>query len=180
MIIECLSSISDQDLFRVNDTEMSIYLVMCKGEKDNNKSDLEKKVNNVLRLIENIAFFTSSRLSFKIVTNYETLAVQEKFSERIAGPDISVSVANVWLPPDLSDMMMAYKPCVSAKIFLHDMFPQDDAGIVLDTDIIVMDDLAKLWAMFSEFDSQQFAGLAPVETHYSNVNNIPYYGPVGQ
>lgn len=152
---------------------------MCRGEKEQSQSDMEEKVNNVLKLIENIAFFTASKLVFKIVTNYEARVVQATLSRRVASPKVSVAVADVWLPDDMSDMMMAYKPCVSAKIFLHDMFPQDDAGIVLDTDIIVMEDLAKLWSIFKEFDSMQLAGLAPVETHYSNVNNIPYYGPVG-
>ena len=70
--------------------------------------------------------------------------------------------------------------CVSAKIFVHDMFPDDDAGIVLDTDIVVMDDAVKLWNMFNQFDQDQMVAMAPVETHYSNVESIPYYGPVGK
>ena len=76
-------------------------------------------------------------------------------------------------------MKMVYKACVSAKIFVHEMFPGDDAGIVLDTDIVVMDDIVKLWNMFRQFDKDQMVAMAPVETHYSNVENIPYYGPVG-
>ena len=84
------------------------------------------------------------------------------------------------LPLDLQEIIMAYKPCVSAKIFIHDMFPEIDSGIVLDTDIVIMEDIGNLWRIFEKFDDDQFAAIAPVETHYSNVDNFPYYGPVGK
>ena len=82
------------------------------------------------------------------------------------------------LPNDLNEMMMVFKPCVSTKIFVHELFPDDEAGIILDTDIVIMDDIVKLWNIIYKFDNDQFAGIAPVETHYSNVL-LPYYGPVG-
>lgn len=91
-----------------------------------------------------------------------------------------VEVRGVYFPDDLKDMSMVYKPCVAAKMFVHDMFPEVDAGIVLDTDTIVLDDIKKLWDIFLKFDSQQFASLAPVESHYSNVDTFPYYGPPGE
>ena len=93
--------------------------------------------------------------------------------------DLDISVRDVELPQDLEEMLMVYKPCVSSKIFIHEMFPDDDAGIVIDTDIVVMDDIAKLWQIFRQFDRQQMAALAPADTHYSNVKNMPYYGAVG-
>ena len=92
---------------------------------------------------------------------------------------LKITIRDVQLPKDLEEMLMVYKPCVSSKIFLHEMFPDDDAGIVLDTDIVVMDDIGKLWQFFDKFDSQQMAALAPLDTHYSNVKNMPYYGAVG-
>ena len=90
-----------------------------------------------------------------------------------------VEVGEVYFPDDLKDMSMVYKPCVAAKLFVHDLFPKEDAGIVLDTDTIILDDVKKLWDFFQKFDSQQFASLAPVESHYSNVDSFPYYGPPG-
>lgn len=85
----------------------------------------------------------------------------------------------VWYPEDLADMVNQFKICATAKILVHEMFPTVDAGIVLDTDIVVMDDITNLWNNFHKFDSAQMAALAPVESHYSNVHNFPYYGPVG-
>ena len=90
-----------------------------------------------------------------------------------------VEVGEVYFPDDLMDMSLVYKPCVAAKLFVHDLFPKEDAGIVLDTDTIILDDVKKLWDFFQKFDSQQFASLAPVESHYSNVDSFPYYGPPG-
>jgi lipopolysaccharide biosynthesis glycosyltransferase len=85
----------------------------------------------------------------------------------------------VWYPEDLADMVNQFKICATAKILVHEMFPTVDAGIVLDTDIVVMDDITNLWNNFEKFDSVQMAALAPVESHYSNVHNFPYYGLVG-
>ena len=48
------------------------------------------------------------------------------------------------------------------------------------TDIVIMEDIGNLWKIFEKFDDDQFAAIAPVETHYSNVDNFPYYGPVGK
>ena len=90
-----------------------------------------------------------------------------------------VEVGEVYFPHDLKDMSLVYKPCVAAKLFVHDVFPKVDAGIVLDTDTIILEDVKKLWDIFQKFDSQQFASLAPVESHYSNVDTFPYYGPPG-
>ena len=90
-----------------------------------------------------------------------------------------IEVREVYFPDDLKNISMVYKPCVAAKLFVNDLFPQLDAGIVLDTDTIILDDLKKLWEIFLKFDSQQFASLAPVESHYSNVDTFPYYGPPG-
>ena len=90
-----------------------------------------------------------------------------------------MEVGEVYFPDDLKDMSMVYKPCVAAKLFVHDLFPKEDAGIVLDTDTIILDDVKKLWDFFRKFDSVQFASLAPVESHYSNVDSFPYYGPPG-
>ena len=150
-------------------------MVVCEG-RDRNE-DNNDKIQDLTQLIQNIAFFTSSHLNIKIVTNYRD--TDQLHSIKVDASKISLSVNNVMLPPDLEEMTLVYKPCVSAKIFLHDMFPDDDAGLVLDTDIIILEDLSKLWNMFQQFDHHQLAALAPVETHYSNVHNIPYYGPPG-
>ena len=90
-----------------------------------------------------------------------------------------IKIQEVWYPDDLKEMTDQFKICATAKILVHEMFPQVDAGIVIDTDLVFMDDIKNLWNIFKDFDSRQMAALAPVESHYTNVHNFPYYGPVG-
>ena len=86
----------------------------------------------------------------------------------------------VRFPEDMLEMKRNYKLCTTAKLFLHEMFPEEDAGIFLDSDTILLEDISTLWELFAQFDEKQVLSLAPVETHYSNVHNLPYYGPPGQ
>ena len=83
-------------------------------------------------------------------------------------------------PTDMVEMKKNYKLCTTAKLFLHEMFPEVTAGIFLDTDTVVLEDISNLWSLFSRFDDKQVVSLAPVETHYSNVHDLPYYGLPGQ
>ena len=59
------------------------------------------------------------------------------------------------------------------------MLPEVDAGIYLDTDILLMDDIKNLWNFFSQFNPSQIIGMAATENYYGNVSSIPYFGPPG-
>ena len=59
------------------------------------------------------------------------------------------------------------------------MLPNLDAGIFLDTDIVLMDNIKNLWSYFSKFNPVQVMGMAATETIYSRVEYIPYFGPPG-
>ena len=59
------------------------------------------------------------------------------------------------------------------------MLPNLDAGIFLDTDIVLMDNIKNLWNYFSKFNPVQVMGMAATETIYSRVEYIPYFGPPG-
>ena len=91
----------------------------------------------------------------------------------------SLTMQIVSFPTDMAEMKRNYKLCTTAKLFLHEMFPEADAGIFLDTDTVLLEDISRLWGLFGQFDDKQVLSLAPVETHYSNVHNLPYYGPPG-
>ena len=52
-------------------------------------------------------------------------------------------------PRGLEDMQGMFRTCATARLFVHEMLPDSvDAGIFLDTDIILHDDLANLWKNF--------------------------------
>ena len=69
-------------------------------------------------------------------------------------------------PPGLEAMVHSFKLCATARLFLQDLIPHVEAGIFLDNDIVVMDDLSLLWDRFDLFSSETAMAMAPVEAHY--------------
>ena len=52
-------------------------------------------------------------------------------------------------PRGLEEMQTMFRTCATARLFVHDMLPETvEAGIFLDTDTILHDDLANLWKNF--------------------------------
>ena len=76
-------------------------------------------------------------------------------------------------------MVNMFRICATARLFIHEMLPEVDAGIYLDTDIVLMDNIKNLWSFFSQFTSAQVMGMAATENYYGKVTNIPYFGPPG-
>ena len=79
---------------------------------------------------------------------------------------LTLTGVKVQYPIDLEKMINMFRICATARLFLPDMFPEEDAGIFLDTDMILHDDIVHLWDHFKQFDLLQFAGMALVETSY--------------
>ena len=69
-------------------------------------------------------------------------------------------------PPGLEAMVHSFKLCATARLFLQDLIPHVEAGIFLDNDIVVMDDLSLLWDRFHLFSLETAMAMAPVEAHY--------------
>ena len=69
-------------------------------------------------------------------------------------------------PDGLEEMVHGFKLCATARLFLQDLIPHVDAGIFLDNDIVVMDDLSLLWQRFKLFSTEAAMAMAPVEAHY--------------
>ena len=69
-------------------------------------------------------------------------------------------------PPGLEAMVHSFKLCATARLFLQDLIPHVEAGIFLDNDIVVMDDLSLLWDRFHLFSLETAMAMAPVEPHY--------------
>ena len=82
-------------------------------------------------------------------------------------------------PEGLEEMQNMFRVCATARLFLHEMLPDLDSGIFLDTDIIFMDDIQNLQNHFTAFNPSQLVGMAAVEPHYSNVDHVDHYGPPG-
>ena len=80
--------------------------------------------------------------------------------------DLRLVSVKVRYPEGLEEMVHGFKLCATARLFLQDFLPHVDAGIFLDNDIVVMDDLAGLWDRFEIFTTETAMAMAPVEAHY--------------
>ena len=80
--------------------------------------------------------------------------------------DLRLVSVKVRYPEGLEEMVHGFKLCATATLFLQDFLPHVDAGIFLDNDIVVMDDLAALWDRFEIFTTETAMAMAPVEAHY--------------
>ena len=84
---------------------------------------------------------------------------------------LSLTSVQVQYPTDLESMIDMFKICATARLFLPDMFPAEDAGIFLDTDMVLHDDIVNLWDHFGKFDTVQFAGMAVTESSYGRIRS---------
>jgi UDP-xylose:glucoside alpha-1,3-xylosyltransferase len=77
-------------------------------------------------------------------------------------------------------MRKLFRPCATLRLFLPDLLPDLTSVIYLDTDIIFLESLSKLWAEFNNFRSVTLSALAPCLFHYGTPRNlVPYYGESG-
>ena len=90
-----------------------------------------------------------------------------------------MTVVKIRYPLGLQDMISMFRMCATARLFIDFMLPKVDAGIFLDTDILLMDDIKGLWEHFRQFSPSQVMGMAATENIYSTVENLPYFGPPG-
>ena len=94
----------------------------------------------------------------------ETFQVGQHLKQKII--DLRLVSVKVRYPEGLEEMVHGFKLCATARLFLQDFLPHVDAGIFLDNDIVVMDDLASLWDRFEIFTTETAMAMAPVEAHY--------------
>ena len=85
----------------------------------------------------------------------------------------------VFYPDGLGHMVNMFRICATARLFIHEMLPTVDAGIYLDSDVLLLDNIINLWSFFSKFNSAQVMALSAVEFSYSKNYDIPHFGPPG-
>ena len=84
---------------------------------------------------------------------------------------LTLTSRQVDYPPGLEQKVNLYKVCATASLFLPYMFPEVDAGVYLDTDTVLHDDIVRVWRHFEEFNSGQIAGVTAVSTSYGVVES---------
>ena len=85
---------------------------------------------------------------------------------------VSLEYRPVWYPGGRAKMRHMFRECATERLFIPEMFTNEDALIYIDTDFIFMRPPEDLWAKFYEFNEHQVAAMAPCLYHYgTNENN---------
>ncbi|KAM9807697.1 glucoside xylosyltransferase 1-like [Neosynchiropus ocellatus] len=77
-----------------------------------------------------------------------------------------------------------FKPCASQRLFLPLILKELDSLLYVDTDILFLQPVENIWALLSEFNGSQVAGMAPEHEEprigwYNRFGRHPYYGKTG-
>ena len=170
------------DLSRVE--RIHVMIIICL-EQDPGIMEEEQKRNlqlvQAVTLLKTVAIFSSRPITVHIAHNNLNIFEQMKnaVSKFEKGDFMRLNSVSIEYPPGLDDMMHAYKICATASLFLHELLPEVDAGIFLDTDVILMGDPAQLWDRFQLFTPFTALALATVDKEYSfkkSNNRHLYYG----
>nr|XP_061825561.1 glucoside xylosyltransferase 1-like isoform X2 [Nerophis lumbriciformis] len=83
-----------------------------------------------------------------------------------------------------NDWRKLFKPCASQRLFLPLILKEVDSLLYVDTDILFLQPVEYIWALFTEFNASQLAAVAPEHEEprigwYNRFARHPYYGQTG-
>uniref|UniRef100_A0A5S6QQW4 Glycosyltransferase-like protein LARGE2 n=1 Tax=Trichuris muris TaxID=70415 RepID=A0A5S6QQW4_TRIMR len=137
----------------------------------------------LLTLIKGILLHGSQPMHFHVITNSpHSVDVFETLFATWALPQVSFSVYDcnrtsilekvAWMPNSHYSGVFGL-----IKLILIDILPQNiDKVLVLDSDVLVLSDLADLWSVFKRFNSTQMLGLAENLSNWYLGPSIPTQG----
>ena len=164
-----------------------VMIVMCNEAKNGEMGEDEQGRKMLLQaetLLKTLVLFSSRPITVHLAHNDHTIVKQLKAAVNKFGKYnwIRIAAVSIEYPPGMEDMITEYRICATAKMFFPDLLPEVDAGIYLDTDILMLGDPALLWERFELFSPFTALALAPVDAVYNVQKNnprIPYYGLPG-
>ena len=164
-----------------------VMIVMCNEAKNGEMGEDEQGRKMLLQaetLLKTLVLFSSRPITVHLAHNDHTIVKQLKAAVSKFGKYnwIRIAAVSIEYPPGMEDMITEYRICATAKMFFPDLLPEVDAGIYLDTDILMLGDPALLWERFELFSPFTALALAPVDAVYNIQKNnprIPYYGLPG-
>ncbi|XP_037783291.1 glucoside xylosyltransferase 2-like [Penaeus monodon] len=169
--------------------ELVFFLIQCEGTPEANQggktaSDIGRQIRQAAVMLKSAAALTSTFLRFLVIADSKSL-YQRLVNTTSNWPieyqqRLSFEYYDVWYPPGREDMRNMFRVCATERLFLPDMFPDLDAAIYIDTDLVFLRPPEDLWAEFRKFNDKQVAAMAPCLYHYGSTRNkIPFYGSSG-
>ncbi|XP_045624745.1 glucoside xylosyltransferase 1 isoform X2 [Procambarus clarkii] len=143
-------------------------IIFCEASS-NNLGILEVNLTRHLRqisvLLKSAAALTSTTLKFNIITDttemyHDIINVTRSWPEAYRSRLIFDNT-RVFYPPKTEEMRDMFRPCATERLFLPQIFPQKDALIFLDTDLLFMQPPEDLWKEFQNFEERHSVGISP-------------------
>ncbi|XP_064109880.1 glucoside xylosyltransferase 2-like isoform X1 [Macrobrachium nipponense] len=169
--------------------EIVFFLILCEGEAGDGQggklaADISRQLRQAAVMLKSAVALATKKLRFLVIADSKKL--YHKFAEIPSHwPEeyqrkITMEYRYVWYPPNRVDMRNMFRVCATERLFLPEMFPELDAAIYIDTDLIFMRPPDDLWNEFDRFNDRQVAAMAPCLYHYgSKRNKVPFYGTSG-
>ncbi|XP_071538508.1 glucoside xylosyltransferase 2-like [Panulirus ornatus] len=169
--------------------DIVFLIILCEGTPNDNQggesaSDIARQLRQAGVLLKSAAALSSTLLKFLVVADSETLYLQfvnltsswpEEYQKHVV-----FEYYDVWYPADRQSMRTMFRVCATERLFLPEMFPNLDAAIYIDTDLVFLRPPEQLWGEFHRFDDVQVAAMAPCLYHYGGrKNKVPFYGKTG-
>lgn len=174
---------------RRSEPEIIFFVILCEGKPKASQggkeaSAISRQLRQAAVMLKSAVALTSRKLRFLVAADSKKL--YQKFAEIPSSypteyqKRIAFEYRDVWYPPDRQDMRNMFRVCATERLFLPDMFPELDAAIYIDTDLIFLRPPEDLWDEFDRFNGKQLAAMAPCLYHYGTTKNkVPFYGTSG-
>ncbi|XP_053675771.1 glucoside xylosyltransferase 1 isoform X2 [Anopheles nili] len=162
-----------------NSTEISVVVVAC-----------NERHNEALNMIKSAIIFNRnlSPLRFIIISE-EKLKINfmEKLNDwqEITNSVFTYEIHSLTFPRNNQDeWRKLFKPCAAQRLFLPSLLHHLDSVLYVDSDTVFLSPVQEIWAMFQNFNTSQFAGMAPEHEDtnagwYNRFARHPYYGELG-
>lgn len=149
------------------------------------------RAEETIILLKSAILFTKAPLVFHIfaetdLQTYFQTQIELWPEDYISADRLEYRIYDITLPPGDSEneWKNLFKPCASQRLFLPSLLNDVDSLIYVDTDVLFVSPLEKLWEFFSSFNSSQLVALAPEHEDpsigwYNRFARHPYYGPLG-
>ncbi|XP_047736071.1 glucoside xylosyltransferase 2-like [Hyalella azteca] len=183
---EAISEDSEGDLLNVNDEllietrntiasyskpmipieEVVAAIILCEADETKpykgSISSFEQHIDRAKSLLKSIVFLSQQHIKLHVLVNS---------NEVIRG---ITSVVEFWPPQQRNKIALKFRKvssqstlgveektrvtCVSKKLIFEKMYPEEDALIYLDTDIVFLRPIEDLWRVFKNFNDEQLFG----------------------
>ncbi|XP_040031428.1 glucoside xylosyltransferase 1 [Gasterosteus aculeatus] len=147
-----------------------------------------ERLQETLTMIKSAVLFSIKRLQLHIFAEDQLHAGFAEALESWPGfirSRFSFTVYSISFPSEnAAEWKKLFKPCASQRLFLPLILKDVDSAVYVDSDILFLQPVDRLWAFLPQFNSSQLAAMAPEHEEpriawYNRFARHPFYGRTG-